>query len=119
MREARFRRLKTLLALGWEPPAVHFGLGATYRGQGGDLGPGIAALATAHARLRWATPISLALAALYAEAGASEKARRLLEEVMQWSYDEEEIEAAQELLAGLDAPGPAEPAASADAVLSR
>jgi len=38
---------------------------------------------------------------------------------MQWSRDEEEIEAAREWLAGLDAPGPAEPAASEDAALSR
>ncbi|MBW1684889.1 MAG: hypothetical protein JRS35_07460 [Deltaproteobacteria bacterium] len=52
--EARERYLRCI-ALGWEPPAVHFGLGATYRGQGGDLGPDIAALETAHARLRWAT----------------------------------------------------------------
>jgi len=100
-------------------PAARFGLGATYRGQGGDLGLGIAALETAHTRLRGATRISLALAALYAEAGASEKARRLLEEVMQWSQDDDEIEAAREMLAGLDAPGPAEPAGSENAAFSR
>ncbi len=53
------------------------------------------------------------------QVGTSEKARRLLDEVMKWSQDDDEIEAARELLAGLDAPGPAEPAASADAALLR
>jgi tetratricopeptide (TPR) repeat protein len=100
-------------------PAAHFGLGATYRGQGGDPAPGIAALEKAHAQLLGDARISLELAGLYAETGASEKARRLLGEVMQWSRDDDEIETARELLADLDAPGPAEPAASEDAAHSR
>jgi hypothetical protein len=99
--EAREHYLRCISLESRSCPQAISGWGASYRGQEGDLGPGIAALETAHAQLRSATPISLALAALYAEAGASEKARRPLDEVMQWSRDDEEIEAARELLAGL------------------
>jgi tetratricopeptide (TPR) repeat protein len=116
--EAREHYLRCI-SLEPDLPAARFGLGATYRGQGGDLAPGIAALEKAHAQLRGDTRISLALATLYAEARASGKARLLLDEVMRWSQDEDEIEAARELLAGLDTPGPAEPAGSENAALSR
>jgi tetratricopeptide (TPR) repeat protein len=116
--EAREHYLRCI-SLEPDLPAARFGLGATYRGQGGDLAPGIAALEKAHAQLLGDARISLELAGLYAETGASEKARRLLGEVMQWSRDDDEIETARELLADLDAPGPAEPAASEDAAHSR
>jgi tetratricopeptide (TPR) repeat protein len=98
-------RMHYLTCISLEPtlPAAHFGLGATYHGQGGNLSPGIAALETAHAQLRGSTSISLELAELYAAAGAFEKARLLLEEVMRWSRGDENIEAARALLNGLDA----------------
>ncbi len=119
LREEARKHYLRCISLEPDLPAGYFGLGATYRGQGGDLAPGIAALEKAHAQLRWHTPISLALAALYAEASASEKARPLLDEVMRWSQDDDEIEAARELLADLDAPGRAEPAEREDAAASR
>lgn len=58
MRATRFRAGGRCISLEQDLPAGRFGLGATYRGQRGDLGPGVAALETAHANLRWATPIS-------------------------------------------------------------
>ena len=92
-------------ALAPEDPVAWAGLGASWLGSDGDLAPGIAALERARELGAWSAPPTLALAQLYLASGQRGLARVRLEEVVRRG-EGASAEAAEELLAGLDAEAP-------------
>jgi tetratricopeptide (TPR) repeat protein len=99
--EASRRAYQRSLDLDASSAAAHAGLGATWRFESRGFEPGIRHLETARALAPADPAVSLYLGELYLRAGRTARGHALLEDVVRWSHDGQQVERARQLLEGL------------------